>query len=182
MGRRWWLIDDLRKLAWSRLGCIAYISQDARQVNVRHLMCNPSDGKWILSDDYPLSQIADAHSGQPLIHLSWNENGADLAVADVSGRVSIFSISMALNNIVINRQATLDQSDDGAQIVGMMWLNANRAVCGARTWASSDLTGGRNRCTLLARRRNSMAAGVTLLSAVVPSVLFIPPARPPSSA
>ncbi|OKL60129.1 Mediator of RNA polymerase II transcription subunit 16 [Talaromyces atroroseus] len=127
-------LDEMRlwgcckKIAWSKLGCIAYISQDGLQVMVRHLVCKPADGKWTLGDEHPQSQIAQLHVGQQLAHLCWNEMGNDLAVLDVSGRISVFSISTTLNNIAVNRQPMLDQPEDGAQVVGMMWMNANRAV------------------------------------------------------
>ncbi|OJJ49688.1 hypothetical protein ASPZODRAFT_89066 [Penicilliopsis zonata CBS 506.65] len=127
-------IDELRllgccqKVAWSKLGCIACISQDGLRVNVRHLQCRPSDGKWVLSADTPLLPVTEAHGGNPLVHLSWNETGSELAIADSSGRVSIYSVSIALNSIQGLRQAIFDQEDDAAQIVGMMWLNSQRSV------------------------------------------------------
>lgn len=117
-----------RKVAWSKLGCIAYISPDGQRVNVRHLQCQPSDGKWVLSDDSPLFPVTEAHGGHPLVHLCWNESGSDLAVVDSSGRVSIYSILIALNSIAGLRQAAFDPDDDGSQIVGMMWLNIQRSV------------------------------------------------------
>lgn len=118
-----------RKIAWSRLGCIAYVSHDGLQVVVRHLICSPADGKWSLSEEYPQHHIVQHHIGQRLLHLCWNEIGSDLAVLDASGRVSILTINAALNNLAVSRQAIADPSDDGAQVVGMMWLNSNRAVC-----------------------------------------------------
>ncbi|KAL2832149.1 mediator complex, subunit Med16 [Aspergillus cavernicola] len=117
-----------QKIAWSRLGCIAYISQDSLRVNVRHLHCQQSDGKWALSDEAPLSQVAEAQNGHTLVHLCWNESGSELAIADSSGRVSICSIPIALNTVTGARQASADADDDGAQIVGMMWLNQARSV------------------------------------------------------
>lgn len=98
-------------------------------MTVRHMLCNPSDGKWVLSDEYPLSQLPAVHGGQTLAHLNWSETGSDLAIFDTAGRISIFSISTALNNVAISRQTMLDTSDDNAQIVGSMWMNLNRAVC-----------------------------------------------------
>lgn len=98
------------------------------RANIRHLQCRPSDGKWVLSDDTPLPPITEAHGGHPLAHLSWNETGSELAVVDSSGRVSVYSISIALNHIAGLRQAMSDADDDGGQIVGMMWLNTQRSV------------------------------------------------------
>ncbi|KAJ9358238.1 hypothetical protein DTO027B9_2429 [Paecilomyces variotii] len=122
------LVGCCQKVAWSRLGCIAYISQDGLRVNVRHLYCRPTDGKWTLSEDTPLTAVTEAHGSHPLAHLSWNETGSELAVVDSSGRVSIYAISIALNSISGQRQAVLDADDDGGQIVGMMWLNLQRII------------------------------------------------------
>lgn len=118
-----------RKVAWSRLGCIAYISRDGSRVNARYLHCRPSDGRWTLSDDTPFPPVTEAHGGQTLVHICWNETGTELAVVDSSGRVSIYSISIALNSIAGQRQASFDPDDEANQIVGMMWLNTHRSVC-----------------------------------------------------
>ncbi|KAJ5098862.1 Mediator complex subunit Med16 [Penicillium argentinense] len=122
------LLGCRQKISWSRLGCVAYISPDGTRVSVRHLQCRPSDGKWGLSDEYPLPPVTEAHNGNQLVHLSCNETGSELAVVDCLGRVSIYSISMALNSITGQRQASFDSSDDSNQIVGMMWLNTSRSV------------------------------------------------------
>ncbi|PYI12583.1 mediator of RNA polymerase II transcription subunit 16 [Aspergillus sclerotiicarbonarius CBS 121057] len=121
------LLGCCQKIAWSKLGCIAYISQDSMRVNVRHLQCRPSDGKWVLSDETPLMSATEAQGGHGLAHLSWNESGSDLAVVDLSGRISIYHIPFALNSGNGLRQHAF-ASDDGAQIVGMMWLNTQRSV------------------------------------------------------
>ncbi|KAJ5279815.1 Mediator complex subunit Med16 [Penicillium angulare] len=120
------LLGCRQKIAWSRLGCIAYISSDGLRVNLRHLKCNSSVGKWALSDETPLAPVTETHGGNQLVHLSWNETGSEMAVVDCLGRVSIYSISLALNSISPVRQAQLDSSDDSNQIVGMMWLNTQR--------------------------------------------------------
>lgn len=120
--------NPLRKVTWSRLGYIAFISPDGVRVTVRHLQCRPADGKWVLSEESTLNPVTEAHNGTQLVHLSCNETGSELAVVDCLGRVSIFSISMALNSITGQRQASFDSSDDSNQIVGMMWLNTSRSV------------------------------------------------------
>lgn len=116
-------------MAWSRLGGIAYIASDGVRVCVRNLQSRSSDGKWVLSDEFPLGPVTEAHNGNLLVHLSWNDAGSELAVVDCLGRVSIYSVFMALNNITGLRQATYDSSDDSNQIVGLMWLNPGRQVC-----------------------------------------------------
>lgn len=127
-------LDEMRlsgccqKIAWSRQGCIAYVSQDGLRVNIRHLRCQPSVGKWVLSDETSSLPVTEAHGGLPLVHLLWNETGSELAVLDSSGRLSIYTITTALNQIAGQRQATFDPDDDGNQVVGIMWLNAQRSV------------------------------------------------------
>ncbi|KAJ5329439.1 Mediator complex subunit Med16 [Penicillium brevicompactum] len=105
------LLGCCQKIAWSRLGCIASISSDGLRVIVRYLQC-----------------LMEAHNGNQLAHLLWNETGSDLAVVDCSGRISIYSISIALNSITGLRQAAFDSGDDGSQVVGMMWLNSQRFI------------------------------------------------------
>ncbi|KAL4893963.1 mediator complex, subunit Med16 [Aspergillus ambiguus] len=122
------LLGCCQKIAWSKQGCIAYITQDASRVNLRHLECRPSDGKWVLSDDTRLFALTEVHGGHPLVHLCWNELGSELAVIDSSGRVSIYNIAIALNSLSGQRQAAFDPDDDGGQIVGTMWLNVQRSV------------------------------------------------------
>lgn len=118
-----------RKIAWSRLGCIAYISQDGSQVNLRHLHCRPSDGRWVLSDEVTSLHVSDVHAGLPLVHLLWNETGSELAVVDSSGRLSVHTITVAVNQIAAQRQAAFDPEDDGNQVAGLMWLSVQRSVC-----------------------------------------------------
>ncbi|KAJ5714011.1 Mediator complex subunit Med16 [Penicillium malachiteum] len=123
------LLGCRQKIAWSRMGCIAYISPDGLRVSVRNLKCDSSDGKWVLSEETPLPPITDAHGGHPLVHLSWNETGTEMAVVDYLGRISIYSLSFSLNSITGVRPVHYDSGDDSNQIVGMMWLNIpNRSL------------------------------------------------------
>ena len=81
-----------------------------------------------MSEETPLTPVTETHGGNLLVHLSWNESGSEMAVVDCLGRISIYSISIALNSITGVRQAHFDSSDDSNQIVGMMWLNTQRMV------------------------------------------------------
>jgi mediator of RNA polymerase II transcription subunit 16 len=78
-----------------------------------------------MSDDISVNQVAETHK---LVHLSWNETGSELAIVDCSGRISVFSISTALSILSLSRSALVDPDDDGAQVVGLLWLNMNRTV------------------------------------------------------
>jgi mediator of RNA polymerase II transcription subunit 16 len=94
----------------------------------------------VLGDESPLGPVTEAHGSNPLVHLSWNETGSELAVVDCSGRISIYSISIALNSITGLRQASFDSGDDGNQIVGMMWLNSQRSVSALQSCCNGELT------------------------------------------
>lgn len=68
-------------------------------------------------------------SEHPLEHISWNHVGSELAVIDVFGRISIYSILIAMNRMVPLRSCAQDLEDDLGAIVGIMWLNPDRTVC-----------------------------------------------------
>jgi mediator of RNA polymerase II transcription subunit 16 len=115
-------------VAWSRTGAIAYVSEDGQKVLLRHLTRRPDDGTWSLSDESPSNLIVDAHGAHTFIHLCWSDMGADLAVVDSCGRISVFTTSLALNALAQQRSSAIDPDDDGNQPVGLMWLSVNRPV------------------------------------------------------
>lgn len=117
-----------RKIAWSKLGCIANITVDGRSVNLRHLSCTPEDGQWRLSKAYPADGISIVHSEHQLAHLSWSHSGSELAIFDVLGQTSIFIISIALNRLMVTRRCPVDPEDSLSAAVGLMWLNTGRMV------------------------------------------------------
>jgi mediator of RNA polymerase II transcription subunit 16, fungi type len=92
------------------------------------LTCKPEDGKWGLSDESLIEAIPHLHKGQALTHLCWSPSGSELAVVDVCGRVSVLTMSMALNNFLVLRSPSKDSEDDLNAPVGMFWLNFDRNV------------------------------------------------------
>ena len=117
-----------RRIAWSKLGCIASIAEDGLSVVLQTLMCNPKDGQWKLSDPSERHGGSSMRSEHSLEHISWNHMGSDLAVIDVFGRISIYSILIAMNRMVLIKNCTSDLEDDLGAIVGTMWLNPDRIV------------------------------------------------------
>lgn len=117
-----------RKITWSKLGCIAYITNDGRGVNLRHLVCNPKDGQWILGEEYNADAVSAVHSEHKIVHLSWNHTGNDLAVFDLYGQISVFTIVIALNRLTVLRRCISDPEDNLGALVGYMWLNTERMV------------------------------------------------------
>ncbi|KAI9840028.1 MAG: hypothetical protein M1819_000220 [Sarea resinae] len=123
-------LDELRlngccqKLAWSKMGCIAYTSRDGSRVVLRNLLCRPEDGKWTLSREFPVASTF--QDGLQISHLMWNHNGTDLAVVDVYGRISVYSVYVAINRISVSRHSSAEQMDDLNAVTGMSWLSPDR--------------------------------------------------------
>lgn len=108
---------------------MAYITFDNLGVNVRNLYCEPDDGKWGISAGYPVEQVSAAVDKHPVVHVSWNSSGSDLAVIDLFGRISIFTIVITMNRLTITRRSLVDSEDDMNAVVGLTWLKPqDRAV------------------------------------------------------
>jgi mediator of RNA polymerase II transcription subunit 16 len=97
-------------------------------VNLQHLSCSPRDGQWGLSASYTAEAVSTMHSEHQLVNLCWNHSGAELAIADVFGRISVFVISSALNRIAAVRRCVVDPEDSLSALVGLMWLHTEKAV------------------------------------------------------
>lgn len=68
------------------------------------------------------------YKGRQLAHISWNHNGLELLVADTYGKLSIFSIFIAVNRFVTSKAWPNDPEDDLNTLVGTTWLNAKKTV------------------------------------------------------
>lgn len=117
-----------RKLSWSKIGCISYISSDARKVILQHLLRDPINGRWELSKENVVDDISRWHGQIDLVHLSWSHTGNELAIVDRLGRTSIFGVYVAINRINVSRRCTVDPEDDLGAVVGLMWLHAEKIV------------------------------------------------------
>ena len=117
-----------RKIAWSKLGCIAYTTHDGHGVSIRNLLCSPDDGQWKLSEERMEGEVSAVHSDHQIVHLSWNPAGNDLAIIDVFGQISIFSVLVALNRLNLSRECVIDPEENLSSVVGLKWLNPERPV------------------------------------------------------
>ncbi|KAL8948995.1 MAG: hypothetical protein Q9222_004866 [Ikaeria aurantiellina] len=117
-----------QKIAWSNQGCIATISDNECTVILRSLFCDPHTGLWKLSEGDDGKLITRIHSGYRLEHLSWNHSGTDLAVTDVYGNVSVFSLLVAINRCSLSKPCELGVEDNLSAVVGLMWLNQDRTL------------------------------------------------------
>lgn len=120
--QRRWYCGCMERVAWSRHGHIASISEDASTVYLECLRFNCDSKTWGLHDRQPLSTIfEDATS------LAWSSTGSELAIVDVKGRLWIYHNSLAaVNRLILARQGNLDEISDVSQAVGMTWLNQDR--------------------------------------------------------
>jgi mediator of RNA polymerase II transcription subunit 16 len=118
-----------RRIAWSRLGGIAYITPDSSEVRFRCLKFYQRTAKWELSKDYPIVQRPATDENHAFVHLEWSQTGMDLAVADTVGRISVFTFSTtAVNNSTAALIAAVDPQNELDRAVGMFWLNPDRPV------------------------------------------------------
>ncbi|RPB28463.1 hypothetical protein L211DRAFT_818153 [Terfezia boudieri ATCC MYA-4762] len=113
-------------ISWSKLGCIAYVTPDGTGVETRHIMCNPKDGKWILTEGYPVHHVARAHDGQQIAHISWNAMGTELAIIDIFGRVSFSAVYMSVNVLQCYQAQFTDPEDDLGGLAGFWWMNTDK--------------------------------------------------------
>ena len=118
-----------RKIAWSRLGGIAYLSPGDFEVRFRSLMFQSATAKWELSKGYPIVQRSTTGEANPFVHLEWSQTGMDLAVVNTVGKISVFTFSStAVNHSTAAPIMNVDQQNELDRAVGMHWLNPDRQV------------------------------------------------------
>jgi mediator of RNA polymerase II transcription subunit 16 len=109
-----------QKIAWSRFGCIAAVSEGGKGVDLYTFVRSPKTGSWHLSKPIPLwPPIGDAHH---IAHIMWSNMGNELSVVDSSGRILIYSTGFALGQMLLVRQAINDPDDDLGALVGLHTL------------------------------------------------------------
>ncbi|KAF2704559.1 hypothetical protein K504DRAFT_461321 [Pleomassaria siparia CBS 279.74] len=120
-------LDDLsssgccQKIAWSKNGCVAYITPDGYAINLRVFCRDVHSGKWHLGKDTRLD-TSPANDDFPFVHLSWSHLGNELAILDSAGHVYVFSCSPVLDRMTQMRADSTQPEADGDAIVGMHWL------------------------------------------------------------
>ncbi|KAH3952700.1 mediator of RNA polymerase II transcription subunit 16 [Parastagonospora nodorum] len=120
-------IDELgasgccQKIAWSKNGCVAYISPDGYTANLKVFSRDTETGKWDLRKDVPLD-VPQGREQFPFVHLSWSHLGNDLALMDAAGRVMVFSCAMALDRMQFIRAELAHPEAEVDGVVGMHWL------------------------------------------------------------
>ncbi|KAJ4353410.1 Mediator of RNA polymerase II transcription subunit 16 [Didymosphaeria variabile] len=109
------------RIAWSKNGCLAYITPDGLGVNLRVFARVSSTETWDLGTDVQLD-IPHHNEEFPLVHLSWSHLGNDLAVVNAAGHVLIFSCAMVLDRMNFTRTELAQSDNEIDAVVGMHWL------------------------------------------------------------
>lgn len=116
------LTRPARRIAWSKSGTIASVTEDGLFVEFRYLRCDPDDASWQLSEPTRCDLVSGSEQ-TPLVHLSWSATGTpELAIIDAVGRLSLLSFSIALNRPYFFRRWDADPVDDLNAVVGCYWL------------------------------------------------------------
>ncbi|KAG9768903.1 Mediator of RNA polymerase II transcription subunit 16 [Exophiala dermatitidis] len=119
---RRWYSGCLDRVAWSRLGHLASISEDGCTVYLECLLYEHDAKTWRLNERHALTTIF-----EDAVSLAWSSTGAELAVVDIKGRVWVYTAShVAINRLVLSRRGDLDEPGESSQPIGMTWLNQDR--------------------------------------------------------
>ena len=80
------------------------------------------------------------HGDYPIIHLSWNHQGNELAVFDSVGRISVFPLLLTLGDFATPKKCVIDTEDQLGVVVGLIWLNTDKPVLLSNSSALYTLT------------------------------------------
>lgn len=94
---------------------------------LRHLLCDPQNGQWRMSNEYFIDDLPQVHNEHQVVHLSWSHAGTEIAIVDVFGQISIYNVFLAINRLTAMRRCTLDQ-DNLSAVIGLMWVYSDRWV------------------------------------------------------
>ena len=109
------------QVAWSRGGGghVAQIAQDGINIDIHCLIFDVKTLSWVLSE-----RRTEAPELGELSSLAWSPTGSDLAILDITGRLSILRPQPGTSNRFAKvRSGLLDETDELSQVVGMHWLS-----------------------------------------------------------
>ena len=119
---RAWQNGCLERVAWSRHGHVASISDDGSTVHLECLRYTHESRTWELNEKHALTTVF-----EDAVSLSWSATGGELAVVDIRGRVWVYHTALAaVNRLSLARQGATEEGNEYLQPVGMMWLSQDR--------------------------------------------------------
>lgn len=107
-----------RRLAWSKLGCIAQLSDG--KIIFRAVVRNQETGLWSLSPEQPRPIVAP--QGVTFVHIEFSSLGLDLVAFDQHGYPHVYTISFALDRMNPQPVNAAHLRDDMNVVVGIYWL------------------------------------------------------------
>ncbi|KIV79439.1 hypothetical protein PV11_07001 [Exophiala sideris] len=120
--QRRWYCGCLARVAWSRHGHIATISNDGSNVHIECIRYDGTSHSYKLHDRLTLPTLF-----EDAVCLAWSAHGGELAIIDGKGRIFIYHTSLvAINSLTLARSGSLDQVSDTSQPIGVAWLNQDR--------------------------------------------------------
>ena len=110
-------------MAWSRLGALACINEDSKNIKIRCLKFH-RDGNWDFSE-YTDSTLMDKllYPDPDCVHVSWSPLGSDLLIVDSCGRIAVGFMLYALNRIMVPKILNHDSDGNLNTVVAIKWLN-----------------------------------------------------------
>ncbi|MCJ1388619.1 mediator complex subunit [Xylographa bjoerkii] len=120
-----------RKIAWSKMGCLAYISGNGKELHLATLQHHKKNGLWDLhlhADPALAEHIVKIFKGRELENLSWNPSGLELVITDIYGRLAVCTIFIAMNRLIVSKVWMNDPDNHMNALVGSFWLNIKKVV------------------------------------------------------
>ena len=81
----------------------------------------------------PINGVSLVHGNVSLVNLSWNHLGNELVIFDSLGKISIFNITTSICEFSLPKKCVLDVEDQLNEVVGSVWLNADKPVISTKT-------------------------------------------------
>ena len=93
-----------------------------------------------MSKEHVVEDVPAAHNDRQLVKLSWSHMGNELAIVDVYGRISIYSVQFMplINRLALTRRCTSDQEDNMGAVIGLTWLHNDKPVGTVGSVSSCD--------------------------------------------
>jgi hypothetical protein len=121
-----WNSGCLERIAWSRHGHIASISEDGASVYLECLCYDHESKSWGLHKRQPLTTTFSSVF-EDAVSLAWSVTGGELAVVDAKGRIWVYHTAVAIiNRLTLARQGATDDGDEYSQPIGTTWLSQDR--------------------------------------------------------
>lgn len=88
----------------------------------------PTDGKVKNATPPPAPLDLTFHRGERILHVEFHQQGLEIAVIDVVGRISIHNATQGINRMVMIARRELDPATPDEAVIAMKWMIGSRPV------------------------------------------------------